>query len=574
MLSDFHFLRPLWLLALIPLAGLLWRLLRADGEGEAWRGVVDRHLLPSLLSEAGDAARRSPLLLLGLAWLLIVLALAGPTWERLPEPLYQARQFRVIALDLSPTMNATDLAPSRLARARYEVLDLLHHSEGQTALLAYGAEPYVVSPLTGDVQTIAAQVPLLETGLLPVAGDRRADLVLERAGELLRQAEAPDGQVILVTDTLDHPAAAIEAARRLRSAGYRVSVLGMGTDKGGPVAGPDGGFVKDSQGAIRIAKLDLAALRELADAGGGRYVTSGPDDRDIEALTPRRLGAPDAQSEASPAQADRWREEGPWLLLVLLPLAALAFRRGWLAPLLLLICLVPPPDAYALGWGDLWLSPDQRATRMLQNGQPEQAAQLFERPDWRAAAHYQANDYAQTLQSLEALEGPSADYNRGNALARMDRLEEALKAYDRALGADPGDADARHNRDLVQRVLDQRRQQQQAAQRAQQQKDNPDQQDQQQSGESQQAQQQQGEEQKDQQQSGDSQQAQQSEQAQQDQSGGQGEQTEQTSQQANAEDSAQGQPSQQQAGQDAAGGQQQAQDGKGQDSTTRASAGQ
>jgi len=242
---DFHFLRPEWLWLLLPLALVLWRLVRGESGGDAWRGLVDAHLLPRLLSDDRGPAQRLPLVLLGLGWLLGVLALAGPTWERLPQPVYQAQDYRVIALDLSPSMNATDLPPSRLAHARFEVLDLLRKAkEGQTALLAYGAEPYVVSPLTADTQTITAQVPSLQTGLLPVQGAKRTDLVLDKAGELLHQAGAPDGEVLLFTDGLDHPAAADEAARKLRAEDYRVSVLGIGSAKGAPVPLTDGGFLR------------------------------------------------------------------------------------------------------------------------------------------------------------------------------------------------------------------------------------------------------------------------------------------------------------------------------------------
>lgn len=462
-MSEFHLLRPLWLLALPPLAWLLWRLARRDGDAEVWRRVVDPHLLPSLLHGGDAALRRGALWLLGAGWLFAVIALAGPTWQRLPEPLFEARQYRVIVLDLSATMNATDVRPSRLAQARYEVLDLLAQSrEGQTALLAYGSEPFVVAPLTADAATIAAQIPHLETNLLPVGGARRTDLALDAAGALLRQATAVAGQVILVTDGLDHPAAADEAARRLHAAGYEVSVIGVGTPKGGPVQGPDGSLLKDPGGAIRLADFAVDRLQALADAGGGRFVVSVPGDADIARLAPGRADLVD--DEAGDRQtADRWREEGPWLLLLLLPLAALAFRRGWVSPLLVLLVLLPPPDAAYAATGDgdrweaLWRRPDQRAAALLEQGRADEAAAVFERPDWRAAAHYRADDYAGSLQALEGQQGATADYNRGNALARLGRLDEALGAYDAALAARPDDADARHNRALVQRLLDQQR---------------------------------------------------------------------------------------------------------------------
>lgn len=240
-LADFHFLRPLWLTLLLPLALLLWRLLRSGGERDPWRAVVDPHLLARLLVDGGGAVRRLPLALLAIGWLLLVLALAGPTWARLPQPVFSAQQFRVVALDLSPSMNAADVPPSRLARARFEVLDLLHQArEGQTALLAYASEPYVVSPITTDVDTIVDQVPELTSALLPVNGPRRTDLALAEAGDLLKQAGAPNGEVILVTDGLTQPAAAMAAAETLREQGYRVSVLGVGTAQwgaGAPCAG-------------------------------------------------------------------------------------------------------------------------------------------------------------------------------------------------------------------------------------------------------------------------------------------------------------------------------------------------
>lgn len=461
--AEFHFLRPLWLWMLLPLALLLWRLAARRGEREVWRSLVDPHLLSKLLVEEGGAVRRLPLLLLGAGWLLLVLALAGPTWQRLPAPVYQAQQYRVLALDISPSMNATDLTPTRLVHARYELLDLLHRArEGQTALLAYGAEPYLVSPLTTDSATIAAQVPGLATDLLPVSGAKRTDLALAQAGDLLRQAGAPDGEVILITDNLAHPAAALEAVRKLRAEGYRVSVLGVGTAHGAPVQVAGGGFLKDKSGAILMPNLDVESLRTLASAGGGLYVTASPDDQDTNRLLAAAPGARQGARQRD-SRGEQWREEGVWLLLLLLPIALLAFRRGWMSPLMLLLLFSPlPPEAHAMGWDDLWLRSDQQAARQLEAGRPAEAVKLFRQPDWRAAAQYQAGDYAQALRTLQARQGAQTQYNRGNTLAHLGRLEDALKAYDGALKADPRDADARHNRDLVQALLDRRKSQAQS----------------------------------------------------------------------------------------------------------------
>lgn len=457
-LSDLHFLRPLWFLALAPLPWLLWRLRRLDSGAAAWQGLVDAHLLPHLLVGADARIRRLPLVLLACGWLLGVTALAGPVWARLPQPLYQAQGQRVIVLDLSPDMDAQDLAPSRLGRARFEILDLLAAAEeGQTALLAYGAEPFLVSPLTGDSATIAAQVTDLATALLPVKGAKRTDLALAEAGELLKRADRLTGDIILITADPERLEAVRAMAAQLRDQGYRTSVLGLGTDQGAPIPLAGGGFQTDEQGVIRLSRLQPEPLRAIAAAGGGRYVALTADDADTRALLPAAGRDGDPLEREEDARADQWREEGPWLLMALLPLAALAFRRGWLSPptLLLGLCLawVPPPAAQAFGWADLWWRPDQQGARSLAAGDPQEAAARFARPDWRAAAQYQAGDFDQAATTLADQTGAEADYNRGNALAHAGKLREAAAAYERTLAEAPDHADARFNRDLVQRLL-------------------------------------------------------------------------------------------------------------------------
>jgi Ca-activated chloride channel family protein len=301
-------------------------------------------------------------------------------------------------------------------------------------------------------------VPSLKTDLLPVEGPRRTDLALEKAAQLLRQAGSHKGQVILVTDGLDHPAAADEAARKLLAEGYRVSVLGVGTAKGAPVPLGDGGFLKDTGGAILMPRLEPETLQALAAAGGGRFVVATLDDTDVDTLIPEPGAFQGTKVKRQDLKADQWREEGPWLLLALLPLAALAFRRGWLGPLVLVVLLMPPP-ARAFDWEDLWLRPDEQAARALAAGKAAEAADQFQRPDWRAAAQYQAGDYDAAMKALAGMKGSQADYNRGNALARLGKLEDAVKSYDQALAADPKNADARYNRDLVQKLLEQQKRQ-------------------------------------------------------------------------------------------------------------------
>ncbi|EGV33717.1 Tetratricopeptide TPR_1 repeat-containing protein [Thiorhodococcus drewsii AZ1] len=483
-MPDIHLLRPFWLLALVPIlliAVVAWR--RRSGDS-VWGGLVDAHLLPHLLvGETSGAGRRLPLLLFTLASALVVLALAGPVWERLPQPVFTTAAQRIILLDLSPTMNAADLAPSRLARARFEIQDLLKASkEGQVGLIAFGSEPFVVSPLTTDARTIAAQVPQLSTDLIPVPGPRRTDLALKLAGEMLDRAKSNGGTLILVTDDVGSMAGALEQAHALASKGRHLSVLAVGTAKGAPVPDPQGGFLKASDGRILMARLDSQRLKELARAGAGRFLVAKVGEGDTAALVDS-TSALNATVEKTDLIADRWREEGPWLLLLVLPLAALAFRRGWLLPALMLVCFLPPQPSYAFGWSDLWARPDQQAAHRLDAGDAAGAAERFSDPSWRAAAHYRAGHYDQSLESLANLQGPEADYNRGNALARLGRLDEAVKSYEHALKQNPDHADAKHNLELVKQLLKQR-QDQDSSQQDSQQKQDQSQQDPSQKGDS------------------------------------------------------------------------------------------
>ncbi len=453
MWAEWHFLRPGWFLALVPLALLLWRLARRSGQAVAvWREQVDEHLLPHLLVGA-DPRRRWPLLLLAIGWLLAVTALAGPVWQQWPEPAYRSSTQRVILLDLSESMLQPDLAPSRLVRARLEVLDLLRvGADGQTALIAFGAEPFLVAPLTSDGETIVAQVPSLEPNLLPISGPKRTDLALAEAADLLQRAGARSGEVILVTDGIAQPASAFAEAADLARAGHRLSLLWVTAGNGRSAASP-GREPAVPEHAPSRTSTDLDSLRRLVTLGGGRLVVLTADEADTRALLGTSRAARTPADDDANRVLDQWREEGPWLLLLLLPLAALAFRRGWLAPSLAVLCLLPSAEVWASGWADLWLRTDQQGARKLAEGHARDAAAAFSDPHWRAAARYQAGDYAGALDALAGLDGTDVDYNRGNALARAGQLAEAIEAYDRVLAVDPAHADARHNRDLLQDLL-------------------------------------------------------------------------------------------------------------------------
>jgi len=484
--ESFHFQQPGWFWLLLPLLILLWLLRQSGEQSSPWRKVCDARLLPYLLDRNGERRSHLPLWLLAIGGLFAVVALADPVWEQQPQPVFRNEASRVIVLDLSNSMLSPDLAPSRLVRARYKVADILKQNlDGQTGLVVFAGDAFTVAPLTHDTDTIQALLSPLQPALMPAQGSR-VDLGLLQAAKLMQQAGVQQGDILLLTDGFDGERA-LDAAKQVYQEGYRVSVLGVGTDAGAPVPTGNGGFLRDQRGEMVLPVLQQDALRQLAAAGGGDYtvITSGADDVRflLSNMTPQQLAE---RTEASGMHTDMWESNGPWLAVLLLPLAALAFRRGWLLVLVLLVggTVSVPQPAMAMSWDDLWLRPDQQAAHALQDGDPEQAAQLARDPALRGTAEYKAGNYEAALQSFSTQTDVDADYNQGNALAQLQRYEEAIAAYDRALEKQPQMPDALHNKAEVEKLLQQQQQQQQ-------------QDDQQQQGEQQQQgdQQQQGEQQ-------------------------------------------------------------------------------
>lgn len=453
MAEGFHFLRPDWLYALLPLPLVAWGLIRRETDASSWRGVIEPHLLPHLVS-GGDRGSRLPLALLAAGWMTAVLALADPAWNRQPEPLLKSRAARVIVLDLSRSMSTPDLAPSRLAWARFKVADVLQRSrDGQTGLVAYAGDAFVVSPLTEDGATVAALLGALEPGIMPVQGSR-ADLGLLKAEELLTGAGADRGEVLLMTDEADE--SALDAARALRDRGHRVSVLGIGTEEGAPVPDGHGGFVATAESKPVVAALEQGPLRDLARAGGGRYALVSAGSQDLEQLFPALTGRLDTRSEETETGGERWIERGPWIALLLLPLGALAFRRGWLVTVALLSLggLGNPGPVQAIGWDDLWQRRDQQAAAALREGDNARAAEVARDPLRKGAALYRTGRLEEAAESFGRDESADGHYNRGNALANLGRYQEAIAAYEKALARQPGMDDAAHNKAQVESLLD------------------------------------------------------------------------------------------------------------------------
>jgi Ca-activated chloride channel family protein len=305
-MMEFHFIRPLWLLSLLPLLVLIWFVLRQTSTLTAWSNVCDVHLLPYLIQTKKHSRHIFSRLLLIMSVVFMIISLAGPTWSRLPVPTYQQIQPRVVILDMSDTMLMRDLTPDRLSRAKFKLHDLfMHQGVGQFGLVVYTDEPFVVSPLTDDGQTIDALLSSLTPDIMPVQGQQLAS-ALEQAGQLITQAGFQQGQIVVLTASIPSMAA-IAAAKTLSHAGIYTSVI--------PVLSHE------------IAHDPL--FQQLAVAGQGKLIPFSDTSTDLEQWLSASRGNPH-YIENLQNEIPVWRDQGRWFLIPSLIFLLPVFRRGWL----------------------------------------------------------------------------------------------------------------------------------------------------------------------------------------------------------------------------------------------------
>ena len=446
---EFHFLRAGWIL-LIPISILLIfffkRRMLTIGN---WEKLIDKRLLPYVMSRRQLSDNQYKWWLISLISVLSIIALAGPTWERIEQPSFRTDQSLVIALDLSRSMNAQDITPNRLTRAKLKILDILERRQGaQVALIVYSANAFTVTPLTSDTDTIIALINSIDTSIMPSRGSYPA-LAIDKGLQLLNQASVSNGEIILVTDggiTSD----SFSSAQKLRDEGYRLSALGIGSMNGAPIPKETGGFITDNTGQITISRLEVDDLRDLVEIGGGSYTSITSNDQDIDTLLSEVYSA--VRESDNSITTDQWKEFGPWLLLIVVPFGSLLFRKGWVFVFLLTIMPIDN-SVYALDWNDLWKTRDQQAKEAMESGDYDKAIELFEDSEWLAAAHYKAGNYRQSANGYNNNSNIDHLYNHANSLAKIGQFEEAIENYEQVIAEEPNAEDALYNLNLLKDLL-------------------------------------------------------------------------------------------------------------------------
>ncbi|MFL2850814.1 MAG: VWA domain-containing protein [Pseudohongiellaceae bacterium] len=456
-INDFHFLRPIWLLGLIPALIFFIAMWRINTVVTAWDKAIDKNLLPYLLDRSKNAAQRTPLLLLFCAWVLSTIAMAGPVWEQLPQPVQKREDALVIVMDLSLSMFAPDHNPSRLDLAKRKLRDILAlRQEGQTALVVYAGDSHTVTPLTDDVVTIDALVSSLSPNIMPLFGSNPMSAI-DMAVGLLDDVESTDGRIMLMTDGISGFDQELLITEQLEETGYELLVMGIGTEEGAPIRTSDGSFLTDENGAMVVPTLNKNVLQSLANRVNGRYHDIQLSNADLAFLLSENQLLDDQELTEVEEEFDVWNEAGPFLLLLVLPLAAFTFRRGWLFSIVLLTgggLLFPSQPAQAFEWRDLWKTKDQQAAEAFAVNDHSLAAALFDTSDWRGAASYRAQDYESAIAAFSASDTPDGHYNRGNALALAGNYAEAIAAYDIAISLEPEHSDAISNKAIIEQLLE------------------------------------------------------------------------------------------------------------------------
>ena len=451
-MSDFHLLRPEWILLILPLAILFFFKQIKPLKAGNWQSVISPKLQQYVLSNTQQkTSQRFTQVALWLSALLAILALSGPSWQKQSSEVYRSQKGLIIGFDLSLSMTSQDVAPSRVQRAKYKIMDVLKAQRGQNiGLIAYAGDAHVVSPLTQDTNTVKSLLTPLDPYIMPSQGSNLVSLAQETAN-LFEQAGSSPRTLLLVTDGVEtrdiQPAAQI-----LRSAGIRLAILAVGTEQGAPMVQPDGRFFKDSTGQVIMPPLEWDNLQQLASATGAQIKRLSNNDRDITSLLSSFSQREDfKKDEDENMEFDQWLDSGFWLVLPLLVLCLGAFRKGIILSIAVIVLVQPNDSVAQINLPDVLLNGDQQGEKYFEQN-PAKAAEAFNDPKWKASSLYKAGDYQGALDIWQQFDDAQSLYNQGNALAQLQQIDQAIAAYDAALKKQSDFDDAKANKALLEQL--------------------------------------------------------------------------------------------------------------------------
>lgn len=408
------FLRP-WLLLLIIVPLLGWLLRKRLDTQTSWEKIIDKRLLPYLLVSKTKLITRRWSWYEVTLWILLSIAAAGPAWDKTDVPTRIQQPGTVLVLELSPAMNEANLRQAQL-----KIYDILNQLKGeQVGLVLYDTIGYTASPLTPDMDIIRGLIPSLNTSVLPetganaVAGFKQADTLFKNAG-------LDTGRILFITTGAFDVS---ELKKAVKYMPYQIGILGVGDGEGKPIPLPTGGFLSNDKGQPLLTRLNPADLGQL-----GAFEKTTPNDADIRRLIQKTSIGTQGRGQDSDSTIPVWHDRGIYLVLLCLPFIAVLFRRGIYFVLLLSFWAF----SASAGW---WLRPDQEVYARQMAG-----AEAYQTQQYEKAEAFFKGDLTDT--SL---------YNLGNALAFQNKIDEAIAAYSKVLQLNPEHADAKYNKEYLEK---------------------------------------------------------------------------------------------------------------------------
>lgn len=463
-LSQLHFAYPwlLWSGIAIPIVWALFFLFyQGHRPREQLEKFIDSHLLPYLLTKplAKQSSFWKTLVIWSLVWSCLTLALAGPRWSFREMETFSQDQSLVILLDLSESMNGADIKPSRLIRAKQKIEDLLNLSKGvKIGLIAFAADPHMITPITEDKETIRHLLPSLTTDLVYVQGSRLSS-ALDMASAMLQAEPGNNKALLVISDGGFEDASAIITAKKVAETGIVIHVMGMGTTDGAPLY--DLKNTPQKKGKPIFSKLEKERLSEISKAGHGHYLEAHYSDQEVTIVLNELAKRAEAQANIG-KKNQFWDEHFHILVLAALPLLLYWFRRGYLFALVLLF-LTPAFSLHAApSTSNFFKNIDELGKQALDEGDWETAINAFQDPYRKGVAYYRAGHFVEAeemfrLSSRQEVACEAA-YNLGNALVQQQKLKEAVAAYEEVLKKWPDHIKAKENLELIKKMQEPQKQ--------------------------------------------------------------------------------------------------------------------
>lgn len=434
------FREPLWLLGLIviPLLLLIQKQMKNFSSLETF---IDRHLIQYLVigKEQKGQFRLFPFM-----WVALIFALAGPRWSYKEVEVLTPAMNLVVVLDLSESMDADDIKPTRLTVAKQKIEDLLRGMKGgKVGLVAFAADPHMIFPMTEDNQAIRKLLSSLTTDVVYRQGSH-LESALTMAENMLEREPGTHKSILVISDG--------GFEDRTPHVKFRTHTLGLGTIEGAPL--------RDKQGTIRkkngipvISRLQKDKLISLSKNTDGQYFEARDE---IDPIIEKGVLTTSKKEKI-------WEEEFYLFLLPTLPLFYLWFRRGYIY----LFLFLPLLDLSAF-----FKNNEQRALELFENGDFAHAAETFRDPYQKGVSYYRAGDYQKAAEMFEEANAP---YNLGNALAlqmTQESLQKAAETYRNLLKTEPDHIRAKENLEIIEKLLEKEEQQQEEPQDQQEQESN------------------------------------------------------------------------------------------------------